>query len=118
MATTAENKILRKSGGNCWDHAHVAIRIAKALNIPLKRKSKGVHVFVAYRLPEIKNTDVYFAFDPLYCRNPGVCPHQFLNKKLNTIKSTKDNFLNREMKEEKCFVNTMKNDPSRFLFFK
>ncbi|TDJ04676.1 MAG: hypothetical protein E2O68_07825, partial [Deltaproteobacteria bacterium] len=52
ITTTAEAKVARASGGNCWDYSHVTIRLAKDLGIPLERKYKGIHMFVAYRIPE------------------------------------------------------------------
>lgn len=120
VTTTVEDKIQRSSGGNCWDHSHVAMRIAKALNIPLYRKNKGVHVFVAYKIPgENKNNSVFFAVDPLYCVNPQWCYHEFIDAKGNNISQAKQlGFGQRMMKQEKCMMNeTLAKDPNQ-LFFK
>ena len=118
--TTAENKITRSSGGNCWDYSHVGLRIAKALNIPLERKTRGVHMFLAYKLTKIKDSPIYFAIDPLFCKYKSECYYEFLGKNLKTLARFNERvaFFEGSIKKEKCFVNTMKNDPSKFLYFK
>ena len=119
ITTTAEDKIARDSGGHCWDYAHVAVRLAADLGIPLKRKTKGIHMFVAYRLPEYKNKKIYFAVDPLYCSSPFNCAYEFLDKKFNVMdKASKEKFFERSIKSETCFQNSMKRDPNLLLFYK
>ena len=117
--TAAENKVARNKGGHCWDYAHVAIRIARDLGITLQRKNKGIHVFTAYRLPKYRRKKIFFAVDPLYCSRPSDCAYEFSDGKGNTIsESIQEEFLDRPLKKEKCYINAIKRDPNRFFYQK
>ena len=119
MVTTAENKVARAAGGNCWDHVHVSKRIASALNIPIKRETLGIHMFFSYKIERTKGREIYFAVDPLFCSSPVDCSYEFLDKRKRTINpQARSRFLAQEMKSEKCYQNAMKRDPNFLLFYK
>ncbi|RLA62817.1 MAG: hypothetical protein DRQ88_05385 [Epsilonproteobacteria bacterium] len=117
VATSVENKLLRNTG-NCWDYAHIAIRLAKELNIPLTRAGMGIHLFVKYRIPDIKNKKIYFYVDSQKCPSSMRCLNDISDPKSFAKSSLvkKEEIINRSMKKEKCYRDAMKRDPNYYIF--
>lgn len=119
IVTSAENKVTRSKGGNCWDNVHVSIRLGNALGIPLKRETHGIHMFFSYKIRSTPGRELYFGVDPLYCSSWNDCTYEFLDRNKKFIGSNlKKEFLAQEMKSEKCYIKARKRDPNFLLYYK
>jgi len=119
IVTSAENKVARSKGGHCWDNVHVSIRLAKALGIPLKRETHGIHMFFSYQIRGIPGRELYFGVDPLYCSSANNCTYEFLDRNKKSVDpKTREKFLAQNMKSQKCYIKARKRDPNFLLYYK